>query len=282
MSTSFRLMLAVLFLVLFPMAVSAQRSDAADREAAVPGVLIPVAGDVPGAYATQFQTDVTIANRTPAPVRVGIFWLPQNRSGSLTEPVQTLTMSAETTRFFPRFVTDTLGETGLGAIVVRALNDDGTTNVDARIDAYARIWTPARTGGGTYSQGVYGATLAGPGTDDLQPIPAWIYGLRQDAGFRTNYGIVNLADGPRTFDIVAVGANGARFERTVTLPAHSMIHESLPQAQHFGQLTLEMVIHYVVPFSASLAWTGFGSTVDNVTGDAWYSKAQAEYRNNQP
>jgi hypothetical protein len=258
------------------------RSDVADREASVAAVLLPIAGEVPGAFGTQFQTDVTIANRTQAEVRVGVFWLPQNRSGSMTVPVQTLTFAPNTTRFFPRFVSDTLGETGLGAVVVRALNDDGSTNSSAHLDAYARIWTPARIGGGTYSQGIYGSTLAGPGTDDLQPISAWIYGLRQDASFRSNYGIVNLADGARTFDIVAVGENGARYERTVTLPACSMLHESLPQGKLFGQVTYEMVVHYVVPFNLSLAWTGFGSSVDNVTGDAWYSKAQAAYRNNQP
>lgn len=147
---------------------------------------------------------------------------------------------------------------------------------------YARIWSPARTGSGTFSQGIYGATLTGPGTDDLQPITAWIYGLRQDANFRTNYGIVNLADAPRSFTIVATGETGARFERHVTLPAASMLHDSLPFAQNFGPLTFEMVIDYVIPPQVSLPWTGFASSVDNQTGDAWYSKAQAAYRNNQP
>ena len=271
-----------LTLVLSAAASGQIRSEAADREAAIASVLIPVAGDVPGAYGTQFQTDVTIANRTPAQVTVGVFWLPQNRSGSLTVPVRLLTLAPNVTQFYPRFVTATLGQTGLGAFVVRALNADGSTNLNGRLDVFARIWTPSHLGPGTYSQGVYGSTLAGPGTDDLQPIPAWIYGLQQDANFRTNYGIVNLADGPRTFMIEVVGQNGARFERTVTLPAASLLYDALPPAQRFGPLTIEMVIDYVVPFSASLAWTAFGSTVDNRTGDGWYSKAQAAYRNNQP
>jgi hypothetical protein len=272
-----------LFLIIsLSLAIDAQA--AADREAAVPTLLIPVAGDVAGAFGTQFQTDVTMTNHGAGAVRVGVFWLPQNRSGSLTEPIVTIGITPHATRFFPRFVTGTLGQTGLGAIVFRALNDDGSQNVDARIDAYARIWTPAPAGQpGSYSQGIYASTLGGPGTDDLQPIPASIYGLRQDStDFRTNYGIVNLADGPRTFDIVVSGETGARLERTVTLPAASMIHEALPPGQRFGQLTIGMVVQYIsAPGIITYPWTGFGSSVDNRTGDAWYSKAQAHYRNNQ-
>ena len=273
----------LLFTLLLASTAAAQiHSQAADREAAVANVLIPIAGDVPGAFGTLFQTDVTIANRTGAVARAGIFWLPQDRSGSLTVPVRVLTLQPNTTLFFPRFVTDTLGLTGLGAFVVRALNEDGSTNQSGHLDVFARIWTPARSGGGTYSQGIYGSTLGGPGTDDLQPIPAWVYGLRQDANFRTNYGIVNLADAPRTFTITATGETGARFERTVTLPAASMLHEALPQDRNFGALTIEMVVHYVIPPAVSLPWTGFGSSIDNRSGDPWYSKAQASYRNNQP
>ena len=255
---------------------------AADREAAVPQVLIPIAGDVPGANGTHFQTEVTISNRGTSTVRAAIFWLPQNQSGSLTTPVRTLTLDPQTTLYFPRFVTEILGQAGLGAFVVRALNDDGSTNQNARLDVYARVWTPAGTGPGTYSQGIYGATLTGPGTDDLQPIPAWVYGLRQDADFRTNYGIVNLADAPRTFTITVSGETGQRFERTVTLPAASMIHEPLPPERVFGALTIGMVIHQLPSAQVSLPWTGFASSVDNHTGDAWYSKAQGSYRNNQP
>ena len=254
------------------------RSDAADREASVPNVMIPVAGDVPGAFGTQFQTDVTIANRTQSAVQAGVFWLPQNRSGSVTIPLRILTLPPNSTQFFPRFVTDTLNETGLGAFILRALNDDGSPNVNARIDVFARIWTPAHTGGGTYSQGVYSATTHGPGTDDLQPISAWVYGLHQSSGFRTNYGIVNMTNVERTFDIDVIGQTGARLQRTVTLPAASMIHEPLPQGQNFGQLTIQMVVQYS-PFNLSPAWTGYGSTIDNITGDAWYSKAQASYPN---
>ena len=125
--------------------------------------------------------------------------------------------------------------------------------------------------------------MPGPGTDDLQPIPAWVYGLRQDGAFRTNYGLVNLTDRARTFTIDVSGDNGRRFQRTVTLAAASMIHEALPRDEDYGQLTIEMVIHQAVPPEINtLSWAGFGSTVDNRTGDAWYSKAQAAYRNNQP
>lgn len=278
-----RRFLALLPLVLLASTGMAQvHADAADREAAVANVLIPVAGDVPGAFGTQFQTDVTVANRTGSTVRVAFFWLPQGRSGSITVPVHTMELAPTSTTFFPRFVSDTLEQTGLGAFIARAVNDDGSTNQNGRIDVYARIWTPTPTGVGTYSQGVYGTTLTGPGTDDLQPIPAWVYGLRQDAGFRTNYGIVNLSAEPRTFTVTATGETGARFTRDITIPGASMIHEPLPPTQSFGPLTLEMVIHYVIPPAVSLPWAGFASSVDNFTGDAWYSKAQAAYRNNQP
>ncbi|HEY0140307.1 MAG TPA: hypothetical protein VGF48_05380 [Thermoanaerobaculia bacterium] len=272
-----------LSLVLFaPCGLAQVRSDAADREAAVANVLIPIAGDVPGEFGARFQTDVTIANRTGVTTRIAIFWLPQGRSGSITVPVRTLTLPPSSTTLYPRFVSDRLGQTGLGAFIARAVHDDGSTNHDGRIDLFARIWTPARAGVGTYSQGIYGTTLTGPGTDDLQPIPAWIYGLRQDASFRTNYGIVNLAAEPRNFSIEVTGDGGSRYTREVVVPGASMIHEALPRDQHFGAVTIRIVIGYVIPPQVSLSWAGFGSSVDNFTGDAWYSKAQAAYRNNQP
>ncbi|HEX7154218.1 MAG TPA: hypothetical protein VF618_22210 [Thermoanaerobaculia bacterium] len=275
--------LLALCLVLFaPCGFAQVRPDAADREAAVPNVLIPIAGEVAGAFGTRFQTDVTMANRTAVAARVAIFWLPQGRSGSITVPLRTLTLPPHSTTQFPRFVSETLGQTGLGAFIARAVNDDGTTNFSGRIDVYARIWSPAHTGQGTYSQGVYGTTLLGPGTDDLQPIHAFVYGLRQDANFRTNYGLVNLMSEPRGFTITVTGENGSSYARDIMVPGASMIHEPLPPEQHFGALTIEMMIHYVAPPQVSLPWAGFASSVDNFTGDAWYSKAQAAYRNNQP
>ncbi|HKR66535.1 MAG TPA: hypothetical protein VJZ00_22600 [Thermoanaerobaculia bacterium] len=271
--------LAVLALALAT-TVSAQqiRTDGAEREGATFNVLIPIAGDVAGANGTHFQTDVTLANRSPFPAHVGVFWLPQGRSGSVTTPIAELDLAANTTRFFPAFVTDVLHQTGLGAFFVRALKPDGTTNFDALIDVYARIWTPSPNGApGTFSQGIYGASLRGPGVDDFQPVDGWIYGLRQNADFRTNYGIVNLENAPRTFDIIADGDNGAHFTRTVTLPAASMIHDPLPQGQNFGQVTIRISIHQEIPPTFDLRWCGFGSTVDNRTGDAWYSKVQGTY-----
>ena len=263
---------------------------AADREASRASVMIPVAGTVAGANGTRFQTDLTITNQTSGPegILVDVYWLPRDLPGSGT-PVKRLALAPWAVQFHEDFVTRTLNLSGLGAIVLRAVHEDGSPNLGGRIDAFARVWTPVPGRTGTVSQSVHASTLYFPQTDDLQPIPGRVYGLRQDASFRSNYGLVNMGTKRLAFTVAFITGNDASsVDRTITervvVEPQSMTHRAVP-ASAIGPLTLSITAHQERNISNPSAplqpWAAYGSSVDNTTGDGWYSKSQASYPHNE-
>ena len=257
---------------------------AADREAARGTVMIPVVGTVAGANGTQFQTDVTVSNRSGRSTVIEVYWLPLNVSGSGT-PVAQLTLQAFETRLYEDFVRDTLGESGLGAIILRGTSNDGTAgNEEVPIDAYARVWTPAPDGSGTFSTGIAASTLYGPKVDDFQPIAGHIYGLRQDRDFRSNFGIVNMGDTTLTFAVYMNNTDTpVTVPITVIVPPRSLVQRSVPFGIRHRGLTIMIFPQQVTPPTLDLGpWTAYGTSVDNVTGDAWFSKAQAARLHQDP
>lgn len=172
---------------------------------------------------------------------------------------------------------------GLGAIVLRTVHADGTPDLAGRIDAFARVWTPVPGASGTTSQAVHASTLYSPPIDDLQPVPGFIYGLRQDASFRANYGLVNMGTKSLTYTVDFLSGS-ARVSEEVTVAAQSMTHRSVP-ASVVGPLTIVVTPHQGIsvinPTAQPVPWTAYGSSVDNITGDGWYSKVQAAYPHNE-
>lgn len=241
--------------------------------------MIPIAGHVAGANGTEFQTDLTISN-TNVDALVEVYWLPQNRSGSMTTPVAILPVPAASVVTYEDFVVRTIHQTGLGTIILRGLDNARQRSEFVRIDAYARIWTPAQCGSGTMSQGVQASTLYGPKVDDFSPITGLVYGLRQDADFRTNIGIINMSSERTVTFRVDIRGTKQQQQMQLVVPPASMVHEALPPGD-FGAVTLGIHVLGQNPpppdaFSGP-PWTAFGSSVDNHSGDAWYSKAQAAY-----
>lgn len=264
---------------------------AADREASRAEVMIPVAGTVAGANGTRFQTDLTITNQTSGPggILIDVYWLPRDLPGTGT-PVTRLALPHHAVQFHEDFVTRTLNLSGLGAIILRAVHEDGSPNLGGRIDAFARVWTPVAGRTGTVSQSIHASTLYFPPTDDLQPIPSLIYGLRQDASFRSNYGLVNMGTKPLAFTVSFItGTDASSLDRTITervvVEPQSMTHRAVP-ASAIGPLTIHIRPHQERSISNPSAplqpWAAYGSSVDNITGDGWYSKAQASYPHNEP
>ena len=142
---------------------------AADREASRAEVMIPVAGTVGGANGTRFQTDLTIVSHSSDPAAVtfvDVYWLPRDAPGS-GQPVTRLPLQRRVVAFYEDFVTRTLNKSGLGTIIFRAVNEDGTPNLAGRLDAFARIWTAVPGGSGTTSHSVYASTLYSPQIDDF-------------------------------------------------------------------------------------------------------------------
>lgn len=232
-------------------------------------LLIPAAGSTPGLNGTFFRSDISIVNLAAHDQVVQLQWLPQ-AGLSLPQPVL-VTLKASTGIRSADFVHDYLNQTGLGAILVTAaLNSDGTgIDQTGRLFVSSRIWTPQPDTNGTTSQDL----PAIPASQVNTPVAAIFSmgGADNPAGYRTNIGIVNLDPAnAQTFWILS-SAQTSPTPIVITLPPFSMQQVSVGSVvpgQYFQ-------IQNVTTTNRSNFWTAYGSTINNVTGDAWDELAVA-------
>ena len=99
-------------------------------------------------------------------------------------------------------------------------------------------------------------------------------GLRQDADFRTNFGIVNVDADQHVYKVSFIGEK-LQTTSTVTVTPYGMILTSAP-AGDYGAV---QIIYQVTdaPADAFVSWVGFASSTDNITGDGWVSIASADF-----
>ncbi|MBK5258804.1 MAG: hypothetical protein JJE51_04365 [Thermoanaerobaculia bacterium] len=257
----------VLSLVLF-LAVSANAAVIASLTASNE-VLVPVAGSGTGVNGTFFRSDIRVTNLRSQDQLVHLFWLPQDRTGIGIAPI-VITIPANGKISSEDFTTDVMNQTGLGAIVARAVRDDGSIDTEGVLDVSTRIWTPATTGQGTVSQNL--DSLEARRIVNRRVV---ILGQRRDERFRTNVGIINLdRDTPQTYRITVSGDNPTLIAETKEVPVepYSMVQVALPG---FAQPNLSIDIE-VLPIPGGgfgTLWAAYGASVDNVNGDSWSSIA---------
>ena len=224
--------------------------------------IIAVAGNTPGNGGTHFRSEVTVVNNRNIPQRIEFFYMP---AGVGCAGIRSAAFTFEPNYWFTwfDFVTDVFNVTGIGSIVAFAVDERGNYDSNGNIDGFARIWTPVPGFRGTASQSFP------PVTFSPYPYGQGAMGLRQDANFRTNLAILNyLPDNPnmsRVFDVWVGGATGLVREYTVSVPPCSLVLQGIPSGD-YGPLYL-----WAEPRDAFGGWYGFGSTVDNLSGDNWSS-----------
>lgn len=242
--------------------VPSKRSrNAIEYDLGYSALLLPGAGNLAGSNGTYFRSDVMLVNYLNVDQDVAITWLAQGVDNSNAQ-AQIYTLAKESAVALDDFVGQTLQQQGLGAVAIVGVNSSGNYDVNADIDATSRIWTPQPGGAGTTS-----LQLAAVTTPDLYDNPpAYAFGLKQTAGFHSNVGIVNLDSAAHTF---TVGVNGQNTSSSfnVTVPAFSLQQVPLPDGD-FGDLWLSFV-----PEGGGFAWSAYGVSDDNTTGDGWASHA---------
>lgn len=226
-------------------------------------LLIPAAGSTPGLNGTFFRSDISILNLAPHDQVVQLQWIPEP---GLTHPQPVLlTLKAATGVRSSDFVHDYFNTTGLGSIVVTAaLNSDGSgVDQTGRLFVSSRIWTPQPGTNGTTSQDLPAIPVS-----QLNTPAAAIFsmgGADDPSSYRTNVGIVNLDPvNAQTFFIIHFVQDPAG-AITVTLPPMTMQQVSLGTIATGEQIQIQNVTQT----GRSNLWTAYGSTINNVTGDAW-------------
>jgi ligand-binding sensor domain-containing protein len=234
--------------------------------AVIPAVafILPAVGTVRGSAGTIFRTDVALSNARSTAQNVTVAWLPQGNLGgsvvpmfrvhlppSVDDSVGTLTISD---------IADELRVSGLGSMVVFAVDDKGQLDPAADIDGSARVRSPSSCGSGSVSQSSPAITSLGPHRK------ARALGLRHESAYRTNVGIVNVGEFPRQFTILVNGErHSERF--TVSVAPFSLMHAAVPDA-NYGPISVT-----VISDERETPWAAYGSSVDNASGDSWTSVA---------
>jgi hypothetical protein len=258
-----RFTVAATLLVMSALPLSARSSHANGLVAPVngaPDLLIPVAGNVPGANGTFFHSDITLVNLADAGQHVELRWLPGGGGAASTTRVE---LEANGKIRSEDFVAQYFQQEGIGSILVTAVSSSGVVDPTARLYATARIWTQQPGTNGTSSQ-----------TVDVVPVSAMpiatstVFGVRRDTRFRLNAGIVNLDPvHEATFlvgDLYVPPTPVVGELYVVTVPPMSM--QQIPLA---AQTTARTDIYVRLNSFTPVAWVAYGSSVDNVTGDGW-------------
>jgi hypothetical protein len=221
--------------------------------------LIPAAGAQPGNGGTFFRSDITIVNYRAADQRIRLQWLPQDVSAGGT--VVETTIAASSGIASEDFVTNVMQRSGLGAILVTAIDPTGAFDPRAQLVATSRIWTPQPGNGGTTSQ-----SLPSIATTDIGSSAVSILGARRDARYRTNVGIVNLSNDVQSFQVVVFGSFGTE-PRSIDVQPLSMVLFGVTGPA--STTPLQIQVQNVTTIQRSTSFVAYASSVDNVTGDAW-------------
>jgi hypothetical protein len=219
------------------------------------------AGSVQGAGGTFFRSDVTITNHRNAVQRIGVGFMAQGVDNS-NAPIIDFDLPANAPVVARDFIAASLGESGLGSVLIFGELPNGDIDTNAILDGNSRIWTPQPGSVGTVSQGFPSVAFQ----DSFGMGWAYAQGLRHDSGFRTNAGIVNLDPVTHTWTVDVNGTTG-RTSFTITVPPLSMRQQVVPPG-NWGDVVLGFQTNEDVDW-----WSAYGAAVDNVTGDSWSSHA---------
>ncbi len=256
--------LIFLTLLVFTVPLFAQESNNLVQPlGSAPQIVIPAAGATPGANGTFFRSDINLINYANREQRVRLRWLPEGTSGA-SIPVREVTLSPLSGIQSEDFVTTVMQQTGLGAILISAVDAEGALDATARLYATSRIWTPQPGTAGTTSQ-----TFPTVPTSILSGARLSLIGLKRDDRYRLNVGVVNLdATNTQTYRVILAGTNPTLAPEIVTVTVPPLSMEQIPLNGPSHASVQLAVTNESAPVNSPL-WLAYGSSVDNVTGDSW-------------
>jgi hypothetical protein len=205
-----------------------------------------------------------IVNHRNAMQRISMGWIAQGVNNG-SRPLKYFDLNAVTPYVLKDLVgnPNLLGESGLGAVLVTGVLQSGSSDSNALLDGFSRIWTNQPNAQGTVSLAFPSIGVA----DSFGNAYAYALGLRHDTGFRTNVGIVNLDSQAHTWTVTANGETGLVSTFTVAVEPYSMRQVPI-SAGDYGILLIALT-----PNVNGFFWSAYAATVDNITGDGWVSHA---------
>jgi hypothetical protein len=259
-----------LFVIALFFVASASFAGVVQPLGAASQVLIPAAGSIAGANGTFFHSDISIINLASHDQTILLRWLPQVGTGSTM--TSTIMLPARSGLRSADFVHDYLNTTGLGSLIISGTDANGNADLSATLYVNSRIWSPQPRTSGTTSQ----SFPAIPVNTINTPVAALfaVGGPDNSANYRVNVGIVNLdPNNTQTFVVQLPQSGGTIQAFVVTLAPMSM--QQLSLGSNNSPSTQVNIQNTTAAATRSNLWTAYGSTVDNITGDAWSEMAVA-------
>jgi hypothetical protein len=246
-----------------------ERNDLIVPLTAASRILIPAAGDVPGANGTHFRSDIDLINLRNVSQTVQLRWMPQAGTGTVV--VRTITLPAQSGVSSENFVADIMQLSGLGSIDVIGVTSEGVADTNALLHATARIWTPEpNDNNGIDDEGTMSQTFPAIAMPTTAVTSRSIFGLRRSAQYRLNVGMTNPSGSAQRFRITTYvftnPIDASSFE--VELPAQTMNQYNITGTSSGN---VQILIENINASAGS--WHGWASSIDNESGDAWSQMA---------
>lgn len=224
-------------------------------------ILVPAAGSTAGANNTFFRSEITILNYRNADQSVQLLWLPQ---GSSAGAAQTITINARSGVSSPDFIAQIVGQSGLGSLVITGLvANTSIIDTNARLYVTSRIYSPEPGTNGFVSQ-----TFSTIPTQTINSTQQAMVGIRRDAQYRLNVGVVNVdSNQPQTLRITLGNSLGGTEVINVLVQPLSMQQVAFPGPPFANP---QILVENITPTATrSTRWTSYASSIDNVTGDSF-------------
>lgn len=176
--------------------------------------------------------------------------------------------------FSEDFVQLVMEQSGSGAVLISGVGPADDVDLNARLHAVSRIWSPQPGTNGTTGQSVPILRL-----NEIESRRGTILGHKLDSRYRTNVGIVNLDGGgaAQTFRINVSGTSPTGQTllpeqlAAVTVSPMGTQQVPIPLTREYGVLQIHVAIVPAPGIGTLTLWTAYASSVDNITGDAWTS-----------
>jgi hypothetical protein len=223
--------------------------------------IIPVVAHAPGSAGTYWKSDLSIVNPYNwQEIRVYIQLLISDQPN--TNPPEKSVIIAAGSSVYLEDVLDTLFDhEGTGALIVR-------TKDRRKFTVTARTYTAS---GGTYGQTENGQKLTNGGQEI-----AFITGVKNGGGFRSNVGIVNISYFSANFKVYVYSSEGLLMgQETVVVDKWSHTQLSIHSiADRFDHGYLK--IWCQAQASQDIKWVAYASVVDNSSGDAVFYEERTD------
>jgi hypothetical protein len=259
MKPTTRFFTAALFLLASALPLAAQVNDT---------YVIPVSGNVPGAFGTTWKTQLSIFNpQTQYPLSVDVVFVPTNGGKGLEA---LLKVPANAVWFTDNALKDIFGISGSGALLVATFPEDNPSVPD---DVLSRAFLVTSNTFNDSSSGTYGQTIpgvwAGLQDYDTDGISAVAHGIRNIAkqGWRTNIGAVNLGRQSVTMLVTVYDYNGKTIlnKAPFVIPPVGHLQDPLPVEVDRGSIEF-----FVKDSSQTAVVFPYVSTIDQLSGDPMY------------